>query len=270
MNLEEDDFIARILAHPRETDPRREYADWLKSRGDLRGDYLRAEAAWAGSGDPESRADLDRQAAALDPVWVARVSRPPVGVCANHIRFSEVRQYDRPPPRLGRADLDWFESRFQLRLPPDYRGFLLNQNGGYPDPSGIRFAGRSYPGTTAHDLWYLHAIWKAAEPEIDSEEDLVWSLMHLERIRSDGYFSKEETLRWRTPPLGEVMIIGRGNYGFPLEWYCLGCRGRAMGRVFAATPYIDEEVGDDDHCEIAPSFAAMLALVREYGPVTAG
>ena len=37
---------------------------------------------------PEIEAAVRAAATGLDPVWVARVSRPPLGVCCEHLRFS--------------------------------------------------------------------------------------------------------------------------------------------------------------------------------------
>ena len=75
-------------------------------------------------------------AAGLDPVWVARVSRPPVGVCCDHVRFDCEGMSSGPP--LTPADLDAFEAEHELTLPTAYRAFLLNRNGGYPYPQAVR------------------------------------------------------------------------------------------------------------------------------------
>jgi len=77
---EDEAFIRAIVDTPGDDVARLVYADWLDDRDDPRGAYLRAEAEWANTGKKEKA--LRAAAARLDPVWVARVSRPPVGLCA--------------------------------------------------------------------------------------------------------------------------------------------------------------------------------------------
>ena len=85
----EDAFIAAIIAAPRDDGPRQAYADWLEERRDPRSEYLRAEWEWAKAKNGEAEARLRQIAARFDKVWVARVSRPPGGVCADHSRFRD-------------------------------------------------------------------------------------------------------------------------------------------------------------------------------------
>src|SRR5262249_32328677 len=96
------------------------YADWLDDRSDPRGTYLRAEREAVVTGDITKLREL---AGGLDPVWVARVSLPPLGVCCE--RF-ELR--DRGLLVTG-AEIKEVEQRIGVLLPADYRGFLLNYNG---------------------------------------------------------------------------------------------------------------------------------------------
>jgi uncharacterized protein (TIGR02996 family) len=123
--MEQDEtFIGDLLAAPGNDAPRQAYAAWLDQRDDARGRYLRAEMLWARARDPRLEAPLREQGVKLDPVWVARISRPPLGACAEQIRL---RTFTNPPqPKLTAADLDALERRFQIRLPVDYRAFLLN------------------------------------------------------------------------------------------------------------------------------------------------
>jgi uncharacterized protein (TIGR02996 family) len=86
MNQDEA-FIGAILAAPRHDSPRLAYAGWLDPRGDARGEYLRTEVQWAKAGEAKLEARLRELATNLDAVWVAQVSRPPVGVCAEHLPF---------------------------------------------------------------------------------------------------------------------------------------------------------------------------------------
>jgi uncharacterized protein (TIGR02996 family) len=129
---DDEAFIRAVVDSPGDDTPRLVYADWLDDRTDPRGQYLRAEAKWAkpwriGKRPTNSRKMQDR-AAGLDPVWVARVSRPPLGVCCDHVRFTG------SGPRLTRDALAAAEQHLGVTFPDPYRAFLLNYNGGKPDP----------------------------------------------------------------------------------------------------------------------------------------
>ena len=88
---EDEAFIRAVVDNPGEDTPRGAYADWLDEHDDPRGPYLRAEFEWAmpwRNGErPTDNLALRERAARLDPMWVARISRPPMGVCCEHIRF---------------------------------------------------------------------------------------------------------------------------------------------------------------------------------------
>src|SRR5262245_34734324 len=100
----DNDFIAAIASAPGNDVPREKYADWLEARRDPRGSYVHAEKEWAKTKANEAETRLRRLAKEFDPVWVARVSRPPLGICADHVRF-----HDPGPtnirPTLKQADL---------------------------------------------------------------------------------------------------------------------------------------------------------------------
>ena len=81
--LEPHPLMRTIVDNPDADLPRLVYADWLDERDDPRGAYLRAESEWAKAKQTTGFIVLRLNALAegLDPVWLARVSRPPVGVC---------------------------------------------------------------------------------------------------------------------------------------------------------------------------------------------
>jgi uncharacterized protein (TIGR02996 family) len=190
----EDAFIAALLAAPGDDTPRHMYADWLRERGDARADYLRAEAEWARKPTGEAETRLREAAAALEPVWVAGVSRPPLGVCADRIRFHETSRL-RVRPRCTTAELDWMEKRFGLTLPAEYRAFLLNFNGGRPEPSHFRIPERRYGEWGYDEVLSLATGLAAADSEIDWDCDLVWRQQEIEQLRADDD-------RWRGVPPG--------------------------------------------------------------------
>src|SRR5262249_33153462 len=150
-------YVRAVVDSYGDARPRLDYADWLSARGDPRGRYLREEMKERGG-----EAALLEFARDLDPVWVARVSRPPVGVCCDRVRFSDP---DEARPTLTPCDLDWFEQRFQLTLPAVYRAFLLNYNGGNPTPGHFRIPGRSYQPGCYETVVNFGSIFTAAEPE---------------------------------------------------------------------------------------------------------
>lgn len=148
MTRDDESFVREIVGSPGDDTPRLVYADWLDDRDDPRGTYLRAELEWAqpwktgyppgwgprpeGRGLPQWADDhwsgldqLETAASDIDRVWVARVSRPPAGVCCDHVRFAQ-----RPP--LTDAHVNRAESHYGRPFPHELRAFLLNYNGGTP------------------------------------------------------------------------------------------------------------------------------------------
>jgi uncharacterized protein (TIGR02996 family) len=150
---EDEVFIRAIVASPGDDTPRLVYADWLDEHDDPRGTYLRAETEWAKPwrvGErPGESSELRKLAKELDLVWVARVSRPPSGVCCDHLRFTDsgspitMQQLDTLENNsfAREAKYGGYPEPVFLGLPVDYRAFMLNQNGGecsrssFPVPS---------------------------------------------------------------------------------------------------------------------------------------
>jgi hypothetical protein len=88
-------------------------------------------------------------ATGLDPVWAARVSRPPEGVCCDHLTFT------RAGKRLTLSALRTCEKRLGTTFPPDVLAFLINYNGGQPEP--CKFRPRNSNGTELAVEWFLPA-----------------------------------------------------------------------------------------------------------------
>jgi uncharacterized protein (TIGR02996 family) len=253
---QEEAFIGDILAAPGDDAPRLAYAAWLSPRDDPRGRYLRAEMLWARARDARLEAPLRQQGAQLDPVWVARVSRPPLGACAENFRlrpFSNPRQ-----PKLSVADLDALERRFQLTLPVDYRAFLLNYNGGWAEPAHYRIPGQHYGDGQYECVVVMYSLYTGEKSDVDSDVNLVWSLLNYERLRASDEV-------WRAEPRRDLMIIGVGPPSGDLELLCLGCSGQALGQVSLVSVSWGG-VSDKDYCLLAPSFAAFLAMLTDYDP----
>lgn len=148
---EDEAFIRAIVDSPGDDTPRLVYADWLDDHSDPRGPYLRAELEWAKpwrTGErPADSPELREMAKGLDPVWVARMSRPPLGVCCDHVPLTA------SGPAVDYSELLAYEAEHVARraqyggnlldngLPDEYQAFLLNRNGGicpmarFPVPS---------------------------------------------------------------------------------------------------------------------------------------
>jgi uncharacterized protein (TIGR02996 family) len=128
---DDEAFLRAVVAAPGDEVPRLVYADWLDERGDPRGAYLRAEVAWA-KADRSRAPAVNRFAQPLDPVWVARVSRPPIGVCCDAVEFSRVE------PSPDESDLAEAERELAVSFPPELTALLLNWHGGRPSPAFFR------------------------------------------------------------------------------------------------------------------------------------
>lgn len=122
--IEDEAFIRAIVDSPGDEGPRLVYADWLEERSDPRASYVRAEHAWSQSRKPYAPKKVRKLAEPLEPLWVARVSRPPVGVCVEAPLFRKA-----PTPTTARA-IRKLESAFGVEFHVDYTAFLLNYNGG--------------------------------------------------------------------------------------------------------------------------------------------
>jgi uncharacterized protein (TIGR02996 family) len=123
---EDEAFIRAIVDSPGDDLLRLVYADWLDDHEDPRGPYLRAELEWAKKPAQAAMKKVQRLAKALDTVWVARVSRPPVGIC---LHSASVFEKGTRGPQLSLSDIENWGSQFG-GLPADYTAFLLNYNGG--------------------------------------------------------------------------------------------------------------------------------------------
>jgi uncharacterized protein (TIGR02996 family) len=148
---EDEAFIRAVVDSPGDDTPRLVYADWLDDRADPRGPYLRAELEWARpwrQGErPADSAERRAMAAPLDALWVARVSRPPLGVCCDHFVM------EKTGPLLSRDDLGRVEREFGIELPDEYVAFLLNHNGGRPYPVGAWLPQSALP-SSGEDHWF--------------------------------------------------------------------------------------------------------------------
>ena len=156
MTAEDDAFTRTIVDSPGHDLPRLVYADWLDDRNDPRGPFLRAEVEWAqpwkDGQRPGDATELRAMAAGLDPLWVARVARPPVGVCCDHLRF------EGSGPVLRRKDVDEIDRWPGVKLPVEYKAFLLNHNGGVPHRASHLSEVPRRVGSSYFDAIFLYPV----------------------------------------------------------------------------------------------------------------
>ena len=208
---EDEAFIRAIVDSPGDDTSRLVYADWLDDRSDPRGTYLRAEREAVVTGDISRLKEL---AVGLDPVWVARVSLPPVGVCCDGLSWMERGEL------ATREDVAQFEARFGITLPPAYRGFLLNYNGGvieldpWHTPSGIEY----------RSSCEFHSLAKTMQDDpcrsLEYEFEFTRNSLFHETPRGDERYHVRAV---------DHMIIGRCP-GFP-AWVFLKFAGECPGRI---------------------------------------
>lgn len=285
---DDEALLAAVVAISADESIRLVYARWLERQDNPRSKYLRSELDWAANRSPRAEVRLRKLAERLDPVWVARVSRPPVGVCCDLVRFERLSEGERPRPRLSRADLDWLESRFKLRLPVDYKAFLLNYNGGHPEPGHFRhdlvtqrfgiplpagYHGQrpdwndrtKDPGPMYGQVSDFMTVWAAADSAPDNAQasgdwspDLVNNLQLLEHFRSG--VADFPAPYWRQGARNNLIWIGHSAPSGMHEVWCLGVRGQQAGRVYHVASHSDHACECDDCLLIAPSLAAFLSL----------
>lgn len=273
----DDAILTQILHSPADSNVRSAYADTLRQRHDPRADYVEQELQWAATRQASDVSKLRDWGAAIDPIWAARISRPPVGVCCDRVRFLEDARQAKP--RVSPADLRWLESRFQVALPADYRAFLLNYNGGVPDPNRLLLSDELRMAGCNDAIVLFCSIWAAKDAEIDWDMDLVWRFQQMDGdLRMAGQniedlpfsWQREMARRWRAEPHAHWVVIGSGAPTGGLEWFCLECRGPSTGRVYCVNPAMDSP-DDLDYCLVSPTFAGFLAMLSDtptqYGGV---
>jgi uncharacterized protein (TIGR02996 family) len=232
-------FLKAIREAPDDDTPRLVYADWLDEGNRPGGDYLRAEAAWARRREPGVEAEARRRASGLDPVWVARVSRPPLGVCCDRARFTD------RGPELTAADLDRLEGRLGVRLPADFRAFLLDYNGGTTDPPCVPDPRHVPPGPLCLMIGQFYAVREGADV-MGLEQELQFMHSIHEYYPDTVPFPAEGML----PVADTLHDVG-----------CLlvGVATANFGRVFHFHDWARSMDDAQALAELAPSFATLLA-----------
>ena len=227
-----DAFLADIVANPDDDTPRLVYADWLDDRDDPRGPYLRAEREAAQTGDIPRLWELARR---LDSVWVARVSRPPVGVCCDRVRFSNRGD------AVTAADLDRFVARHTVFLGSDYRAFVLNYNGGTPDPGRV--------GAVVVERFYRLGGQRRPNEWLDLSSVF---LQHRADYLGRYYRQEDNPWHWNYLP---IATLAKGGHQL-----CLGIGGWNTGYLYALTHNTNYD--PNNATRLALSFAEFLLVLN--------
>jgi uncharacterized protein (TIGR02996 family) len=232
---QDEAFLQEILAHPDDNTPRLIYADWLDEHDQSeRAEYLRAECRIAaGLETVKQLAKWRRLASLLEAVWVARVSRPPLGVCVRSRLFVPA---DRPTTEKA---IRAVERRFGMRFPADYRAFLLNYNGG---GFAARPADANEDPNRSHIEEWFWGIDLGEKSWLGDLGTLAESCIE----GSDGVYSDAGLFPIGAPEQERML-------------YLLETSGERTGRVVLHDHMIDPWDQPARWARVAPSFAALLA-----------
>ena len=248
---DDEAFVRAIVAAPGDDAPRLVYADWLDEHGDPRGDYLRAELEWARPWQSLECPDVAGPTAdGLDPLWAVRVSRPPVGVCCDHLRFSD------PGPSVEVEWFDEFASRLGVIFPLALRAFLMNGNGGTPPLMGYREKDLE-PNDIPSYVGRFHPLIDPREwDDRDNRDNLALSTKALNNGFIAASTNAEAHRRW-TSGIREFIAIADGpNTGL----YAIGLTARRLGKVY----YVNYRTLSAASTKrlVAESLPVLLAMIR--------
>jgi uncharacterized protein (TIGR02996 family) len=249
--LVEDPFLDAILDEPTDEALRLIYADWLEERSDSRSQYLREEVEVFRSATGEFGPNTNRLMQleqGIDPVWAARISRPPVGVCCVRVQFANWSGGE-TRPQLRPTAFRLLESWLGTDLPPAYRAFLLNYNGGQPKPNQL-----DLPSGLHREIYWMLSIWSPEGQPEDFDLDLVsFAEDHLRGnppLRSPGIGIPVDCIK-----VGVCVLTGEG------DTLCLAFTGERRGQVVLVNPALgrhDEAITTP----VAASFPKFLAMLH--------
>ena len=236
---QDEAFVREIVSKPGDDLPRLVYADYLDERNDPRGAYLRAEVEWAKTRQTAGFLVLRLHglAEALDPVWVARVSRPPEGVCCDHLGFTECG------PRLTADEVAAVAGRLGVAFPPEFVAFLLNYNAGQVTPVGT--APEQTPYAVSDDIeWGFYPI--------GHEFDMVHDIERTHRANGNDLPPPQAAV------MNQLVPLARAN---DEDLFFLGVAGSRTGKVYYFNGYDFDWFNPNGLSERADSFPRFLAAL---------
>ncbi len=245
----EESLLQAVVAAPTDDGLRLTYADWLEDRADPRSDYLRAEldVFHQETGGARAVDHLRQIAVGLDPVWVARISRPPVGVCCDKLQFQHPLI---KPPVLDPSAFEVMQNWMSTDLPPQFRAFLLNYNGGIPEPDRLALADGH-----VRRVEYLLSIWSPSGQPEDLDTDLV-SFVESQLVGNPPL---------RDPGIGiprDSIKIGYCDLTGTWDTLCLAYTGPRRGAVLLVDIPLGPVDGEARFIPLAESFSKFLAMLH--------
>lgn len=143
-------------------------------------------------------------------------------------------------PPITEVDLAALEARIGVRLPDDYRRFLLEHNGGEPTPRCFRFADRTGPHTDG-------AV--RAFAGIGSGDSYDWDRLY-----------RTFAAAGRVPP--DVVPIAKDSFG---NLVCIVVRGAHRGTVYFWDHELETDPASYENMDrVADSFTAFLACLHVH------
>ena len=127
--------------------------------------------------------------------------------------------------RLDENTLSLFEKNINIKLPHQYRAFLLEYNGGYPEPDGFKFA------------------------QDESFIDQFLSIGNGEHSNLESYI---KTYKGRLP--SDLLPIAHDPGG---NLICIGIKNDVAGKVF----YWDHEFESDEE---APDYSNVHIIAHDF------
>lgn len=141
--------------------------------------------------------------------------------------------------------LDRIERSLNLRLPAEYRSFLLHANGGVPEPKSFHYIEIDEDAGTRRRQKGKVARFYAASPA-DSPGTQVKSLLTL--YQNNVPFGWPDWLL----PIAHVEDALEGGM------LCIAVKGENQGRIYY---WPEQEIGEETLHEVADSFNSFLALL---------
>lgn len=253
LSTAEKKFIDEVVASPSDNSLRYAYAEHLRKHSQDRSLYLQAEMKWAASKRTRVSTPLRVASEGVDSLWAARLSRPPMGSCIDHLQLvhPEDKCFNglKPPTSKSLAVL---QKQYNIKLPADYQAFLINYNGGWLKPHRI-----SIPKFKPVDALLLYSVFDIDDTS-ENDFSVVWYFHLLNEWRKDEDFAE----RWNSELYQTFMVIGWAGVTGDLEWYCMVCRGEDVGKIYLVSPSLwPPSMSIPKHYYVAKSFSSFLHMI---------
>lgn len=155
-----------------------------------------------------------------------------------------------PAGPTSEASIQEFESYIGHVLPVDYRQFLLQHNGGRPEPDAFTLGIHGYDEENVVMCFFPVRDLKLGKVEVEKFQELRTWPLHCawDDLQNDLVNLYETEL---DPPLLPIGTDGSGNY------FCVILEGEQRGAVV----FLDHETAESAH--LANSFTSFLEQLRQ-------